>query len=191
MVPKTVQQAIPIQSIYKDGVFQSGKIYSKTFRFEDINYQIAGEEEQETIFHKYSAVLNSFEANSIVQFTIRNHRRNSKELADNVLIPEKPDGLNLYRREYNDMLKDHAYEGNGIVQERYITVTSSHDEISMARGQFSRIGTNITKGLKEIGSICTPLDGKERLRIFHDFYRPDETAIYDFDLQEHLRLCVE
>lgn len=188
IVPKTVQQAIPIQSIYKDGIFQSGRIYSKTFRFEDINYQIAGEAEQEMIFHKYSAILNSFEADGIVQFTIRNHRRSSKELAENVLIPQKADGLNKYRQEYNTMLKDHAYEGNGIVQERYITVTSSHAEVNMARGQFHRIGTNIAKGLKEIGSISTPLDGKERLRIFHDFYRPGEEAIYDFDFQEHLRL---
>ena len=32
-VPRSVQQAIPIQRIWPDGVFQSGTKFSKTFRF--------------------------------------------------------------------------------------------------------------------------------------------------------------
>ena len=39
-VPRSVQQAIPIQRIWPDGVFQSGTKFSKTFRFSDINYAI-------------------------------------------------------------------------------------------------------------------------------------------------------
>ena len=40
-VPRSVQQAIPIQRIWPDGVFQSGTKFSKSFRFSDINYAIA------------------------------------------------------------------------------------------------------------------------------------------------------
>ena len=37
-IPKTVQQSIPIDKLYRDGVFKCGHIYSKTWRFSDINY---------------------------------------------------------------------------------------------------------------------------------------------------------
>ena len=40
-IPKSVQQAIPIQRIWPDGIFQSGRLFSKSFRFTDINYSIA------------------------------------------------------------------------------------------------------------------------------------------------------
>ena len=45
-VPRSVQQAIPIQRIWPDGVFQSGTKFSKTFRFSDINYAIASKEDK-------------------------------------------------------------------------------------------------------------------------------------------------
>ena len=41
IVPKGVQQAIPIRTIWPDGIFRVGNKFSKTFRFEDINYAVA------------------------------------------------------------------------------------------------------------------------------------------------------
>ena len=49
MIPKSVQQAIPIQRIWPDGIFQSGRLFSKTFRFTDINYSIASKEDKTEI----------------------------------------------------------------------------------------------------------------------------------------------
>ena len=40
-LPKSVQQAIPIQRIWQDGTFQFGSKFSQTVRFSDINYAIA------------------------------------------------------------------------------------------------------------------------------------------------------
>ena len=58
-VPRSVQQAIPIKKIYEDGTFQVGwNKYSKTFRFKDINYMVAGREEQERMFLGYGSILN-------------------------------------------------------------------------------------------------------------------------------------
>ena len=39
--PKSVQDTIPIQTIYKDGIFQVGKNkYSKCYKFTDINFKV-------------------------------------------------------------------------------------------------------------------------------------------------------
>ena len=49
-VPKSVQQAIPIQRIWPDGIFQHGTKFSKSFRFSDINYSIASKEDKTEMF---------------------------------------------------------------------------------------------------------------------------------------------
>ena len=49
-IPKSVQDAIPIQRIWPDGIFQSGSLYSKSFSFTDINYSIAGKEDKTAMF---------------------------------------------------------------------------------------------------------------------------------------------
>ena len=58
-VPRSVQQSIPIRRIYKDGIWQVGEKYSRTWRFTDINYAVAGEDDQRIMFQSYSGVLNS------------------------------------------------------------------------------------------------------------------------------------
>ena len=45
-VPKSTQDIIPIDTIYKDGIFRMGNKYSKSYRFLDINYSIASKEEK-------------------------------------------------------------------------------------------------------------------------------------------------
>ena len=40
--PKTIQQTIPIQKVFEDGIFLVGKNkYSLTYKFTDINYSVA------------------------------------------------------------------------------------------------------------------------------------------------------
>ena len=59
-IPKSVQQAIPIQTIWKDGIFLVGKNkYAKTYRFTDINFEVASEEDKKAMFLEYTNILNS------------------------------------------------------------------------------------------------------------------------------------
>jgi len=50
-VPRSVQDVIPIKTIWDDGIFMVGAgKFSKTFRFEDINYAVASKEDKEAMF---------------------------------------------------------------------------------------------------------------------------------------------
>lgn len=40
-VPRKVQDIIPAKRIWEDGIFKVGNMFTKTFRFSDINYLIA------------------------------------------------------------------------------------------------------------------------------------------------------
>ena len=86
-VPKSVQQAIPIQRIWPDGIFQQGTKFSKTYRFTDINYYIASKDNKTEMFLDYSELLNSLDSGISAKITINNRRINKEEFekADNLL----------------------------------------------------------------------------------------------------------
>ena len=55
VVPKGVQDVIPIKAIYDDGIFLVGKDkFAKSFKFTDINYAVASREDKEAMFLEYS-----------------------------------------------------------------------------------------------------------------------------------------
>ena len=187
-VPKSVQDYIPIQKMWEDGIFKVGNRYTKTFRFDDINYAVASREDKEAMFLEYSELLNSLDSGVTTKITINNHCRNRVDFERSVLIPFKEDGLDVYRKEYNDMLLDKATGANSITQEKYITISVHKKDIDEARNYFARIGSELSSHFAKLGSVCSDIDGTERLRILHDFYRAGEETDFHFDVKEYAKL---
>ena len=84
-VPKSVQQAIPIQRIWPDGIFQQGTKFSKTYRFTDINYYIASKDNKTEMFLDYSELLNSLDSGISAKITINNRRINKEEFEKSIV----------------------------------------------------------------------------------------------------------
>jgi len=80
-----------------------------------------------------------------------------------------------------------AKSSNNMVQEKYITVSAAKKNIVEARTLFTRMTTKIAAQMNKLSSKITELDTKERLRIFHDFYRLGEETYYNFDLKSTIR----
>ncbi|WP_028308838.1 VirB4-like conjugal transfer ATPase, CD1110 family [Desulfitibacter alkalitolerans] len=187
IVPKGVQQAIPISAIWPDGIFRVGNKFSKSYRFEDINYAVASKEDKEAMFLSYSELLNSFDSGATTKITINNRRLNKADFESSILIPLKDDRLDEYRREYNRMLLDKATGANSIVQDKYVTVSVMKKNIEEARNYFSRISTDLITHFSHLGSKCVELDATDRLRILHDFFRAGEETDFHFDLSDTMR----
>lgn len=187
-IPRSVQDAIPISTVYDDGLFRVGKNqYSRTYKFEDINYQVASEADKETMFERYCALLNSLDSNATTKITINNRKLNQADFEKRIFIKEQDDNLNEYRREYNQMLLAKATAGNSIMQEKYITVTVTEKSADDARQYFNRFSASLAIQLNKLGSKCTALGAIERLRIFYDFYRSGEESDFAFDLKDSRR----
>lgn len=185
VVPKGVQDVIPVTAIYDDGIFRIGKDkFSKSFKFTDINYAVASREDKEKMFLEYSELLNSFDSGATTKITINNRRLNRLDFEKSILIPLKGDSLDIYRDEYNKMLLDKATGANSIVQDKYITVSVCKKNIEEARTYFNRVGNDMITHLSKLGSKCIELEAEERLRIFHDFYRVGEESSYHFSIKE-------
>ena len=188
VVPKSVQQAIPIQAIWQDGIFQVGKNkFSRTYKFVDINYAVASREDKEAMFLEYSELLNSFDSGATTKITINNRRLNKQDFEKSILIPMQEDGLDLYRKEYNTMLLEKATGANSMVQEKYVTVSVYKKSIEEARTYFARVGTDLTAHFSRLGSRCVEMDATDKLRALHDFYRTGEETGFHFNLSETMK----
>ena len=186
-IPRKVQDLIPIDCIWKDGIFRSGNKYSKVYRFTDINYQVASLEDKKLMFFDYSAILNGLDAGASTKITINNHRKNRRDYEESVLMPMKGDEQDQYRQEHNEMLLDLTVGSNGIMQEKYITVSVVKKNIQEARMYFSRIGPELSTRFAALGSRCVEISTDERLRILHNFYRPGESEMFHFDMSNFMR----
>ena len=185
-IPKTTQDMIPVDTVYKDGIFKIGNRYTKSYRFLDINYAIASKEEKTGLFLDYGDLLNSFDSSVMIKITVNNHKIDLHKFKEDILIPFKEDGLDEYRKEYNEMLLDKLKESDDIVQEKYLTLTVFKNNVEEARSYFSRIGTELSSHFAKLGSGCIELNLEERLKILHDFYRSDESE-FNFDMKDNMR----
>ena len=77
---------------------------SKTFSFTDINYSVASKEDKTAMFLDYSELLNSLDSGASAKITINNRKVNKEEFEKSLLLPMREDGLDHYRKEYNEML---------------------------------------------------------------------------------------
>ena len=187
-IPRSVQDAIPIRRIFADGIFQVGNQYSKTWSFTDINYAIASKEDKTSMFLDYSELLNALDSGASAKITIYNRRINKAEFERSVLLPDKDDGLDEYRHEFNQMLTAQVTgTSNSIVRERYLTVSVVKRNADEARSYFARVGTDLVTHLAQLSSVATELTLTERLHIFRDFFKAGEQAAAEFNIHKHAK----
>ena len=185
VVPKGVQDVIPIKAIYDDGIFLVGKDkYAKSFKFSDINYAVASREDKEAMFLEYSELLNSFDSGATTKITINNRRLNRLDFERNYKMDYAGDFLDVYREEKNGIMLENATGANAIVQDKYVTISVNKKSIEEARNYFARVGADLIAHFGRLGSKCYEMETDDRLRIIHDFFRVGEESSFRFDIKE-------
>ena len=154
----------------------------------DINYAIAGKEDKTAMFLDYSELLNALDSGASAKITIYNRRINKAEFERSVLLPDKADGLDEYRHEFNQMLTAQVTgTSNSIVRERYLTVSVVKRNPDEARSYFARVGTDLVTHLAQLSSVANELTLTERLHIFRDFFKAGEQAAAEFNIHKHAK----
>ena len=182
-VPKKVQDVTPIKRIWPDGIFLVGSKYAKSWKFTDINYLVASREDKESMFLTYSELLNGLDSGACTKITINNHHMKRSDFEDSVLMRYRGDGLDTYRDEYNQVILDKAMDANGILQEKYVTITVGKRNVEEARAYFARMEVDLVAHFAALGAKCVSMDASERLRALHDFYRSGEENAFAFDIR--------
>jgi len=187
-VPKKVQDVIPIKRIWTDGIFLVGNKYAKSWKFTDINYLVASREDKESMFLTYSELLNGLDSGACTKITINNHHMKRSDFEESVLMKPQTDGLNMYRDEYNKVILDKAMDANGILQEKYVTITVGKKNVEEARAYFARMEVDLVAHYAALGAKCVSMSANDRLRALHDFYRSGEENTYAFDIRSAAKL---
>lgn len=185
-VPATVEQAIPISDVYEDGICLVGRnLWSKTFKFSDINYATASKGDKENMFFAYSAILNSFDTGAMTKITINNRRMNQSKFEKESMLELCGDSLDRYRTEYNRILTDNANMSSGITQDKYLTVTVEKKSIEEARTYFNRIYAEYSALFSALGSRLEEVEAEEKLRIIFDFFHYGSEEDYHYDASRY------
>lgn len=181
--PRTVQRTIKFNRMIEDGICEVAPgLYSMTIKFSDINYQIARLEDQRSIFVKYCQLLNYFDPSINVQLTIHNRHVDEDEFRQQMFIPlGNPDGLDEFRKEYNNMLSEKALEGqNSVVRDKLLTFSVAADTYREAVPLLARIEADLAAYFKDLGCDIQTLNGTERLEYLHSVLRPHEAFTFRY-----------
>lgn len=189
LVTLTVQRSIPYLEMGRDGICRVEEhLYSKTVRFYDINYQLAQNEDKNTIFESWCDFLNYFDASIRFQLSFINHKSDMSEYNRVIQIEPQHDQFDDVRMEYAQMLKQQLAKGNnGLVRTKYITFSIEAKSVREAKPRLERIETDILNNFKVLGVKAYPLNGVERLQIMYETFHQEEQQKFDFSYDRILQ----
>ena len=181
--PASAQSTIPYQRMWPDGVCLTDDThYTKTIQFQDINYQLAQNEDKTAIFEGWCDFLNYFDPSISVQFSFLNLAIGMESFEQSVFIPLKGDDFDPIREEYAAMLQNQLAKGNnGLTKTKYITFGVDADNYRTAKLRLERVELDILNNFKRLGAQTSSLDGKERLALMHAMFHMDTQEPFRFD----------
>ncbi len=181
--PSTAQQTLPYDRIWPDGIcLANGNYYTKTLQFQDINYQLAQNEDKTAIFEGWCDFLNYFDSSIHFQLSFMNLTAGTEAFEQSIAIPLRGDADDESRIEYAAMLKNQMAKGsNGLTKTKFLTFGVEADHLKTARPRLERIEADVMGNFKRLGAAVKTLNGKERLRLLHSIFHMDTQEKFAFE----------
>ena len=184
-VPRTAQESIPFERMFPDGICRvSGSYYTKTIQFQDINYQLAMQEDKTAIFEEWCSFLNFFDSSINFELSFLNLATDAADFEKMIKIPFMRDNFNDVRAEFSTMLKKQLAQGNnGLTKTKYLTFGIEADSMKLAKPRLLHVETDLLNNFRKLGVRAHTLNGKERLHLMHAMFHMGEgdTDRFRFD----------
>lgn len=182
-VPQTAQQSIPFDRMFPDGICRVGlDYYTKTVQFQDINYQLAQQEDKTEIFEEWCAFLNFFDSSVKFQLSFENMATDVSDFEKSIKISHKNDGFDDVRDEYSEVLLHQMEAGNnGLTKTKYLTFGINAESMKTAKPRLIHIETDILNNFKRLGVQAKSLNSSERLELIHRQFHIGDDAKFHFD----------
>lgn len=181
--PRTAQQSIPFDRMFPDGICRVGlDYYTKTIQFQDINYQLAQQEDKTEIFEEWCSFLNFFDSSINFQLSFNNMATDVSDFEKSIAITHKNDGFDDVRDEYSEVLLHQMEAGNnGLTKTKYLTFGIHAGSMKTAKPRLIHIETDILNNFKRLGVRAKTLNGSERLELMHRQFHMGDDAKFHFD----------
>ena len=181
--PRTAQQTIPFERMFQDGICRVGRdYYTKTIQFQDINYQLAQQEDKTEIFEEWCSFLNFFDSSVHFELSFMNFATDATDFEKKIAIMHQDDGFNDVRDEYSTVLLKQMEAGNnGLTKTKYITFGIHADSMKSAKPRLIHIEMDILNNFKRLGVVAETLNGYQRLELMHKQLHMGDRAKFRFD----------
>ncbi|MCF0186763.1 MAG: conjugal transfer protein TraE, partial [Bacteroidaceae bacterium] len=180
----SAQESIPFERMFQDGICRVGTdYYTKTIQFQDINYQLAQNEDKTEIFEEWCAFLNFFDSSVHFELSFMNMATDSESFAKSIAITHNEDGFNDVRDEYSRMLLRQMDSGNnGLTKTKYLTFGIHAESMRTAKPRLMHIELDLLNNFKRLGVMAQTLNGYERLELMHKQFHmyDDEKFIFEW-----------
>lgn len=182
-IPRSAQDSIPFQRMFPDGICRvTDHYYTLTIQYQDINYQLAQQEDKTAIFEEWCAFLNSFDSTIHFELSFMNMATDAESFEKKVRIPYRNDRFNGIRNEYSQMLRTQLAQGNnGLTKTKYITFGIEADSMREAKPRLQHVQTDMMNNLKRLGVSAKVLNGRERLKLMHAMFHMVDHDRFYFD----------
>ena len=182
-VPQTAQESIPFDRMFPDGICRVGKnFYTKTIQFQDINYQLAQQEDQTEIFEEWCSFLNFFDSSVHFQLSFLNLTTDVEKFEKKIAIKHRGDGYDRVRDEYSYMLFHQMQAGNnGLTKTKFLTFGIHANGMKEAKPRLAHIENDLLNNFKRIGAVAATLNGMERLELMHAQFHIGDDSKFFFD----------
>lgn len=182
-VPRTAQQSIPFQRMFEDGTcrVRSG-YYTRTIQFQDINYQLAQQEDKTAIFEEWCSFLNFFDSSIRFELSFMDLSTDTESFERSICIPFQRDGFDDVRAEYSQMLRQQLAKGNnGLTKTKFLTFGIHGDSMRQVKPRLEHIQNDLLNNFHRLGVLAQPLNGAQRLKLMHDMFHMDGPSRFCFD----------
>ncbi len=181
--PRTAQQSIPFDRMFQDGICRVGQdYYTKTIQFQDINYQLALQEDKTEIFEEWCSFLNFFDSSIHFELSFMNMATDAAAFEKSIAIKHQKDDFNDVRDEYSGVLFHQMEAGNnGLTKTKYLTFGIHADSMKAAKPRLIHIEMDILNNFKRIGVQAKTLNGYERLELMHRQFHMGDNDKFNFD----------
>ena len=151
-------------------------------QFQDINYQLAQQEDKTAIFDEWCSFLNFFDSSIHFELSFMNLSTDAESFEKSIRIPFKKDSFNPVRAEYSQMLKKQLAQGNnGLTKTKYLTFGIEAESMRQAKPRLNHIENDLLNNFRRLGVIATTMNGKERLHLMHSMFHMGDNDKFFFD----------
>ena len=179
---KSAQESITYEQMWPDGICRvKQNYYTKAILFQDINYQLAQNEDKTAIFDGWCDFLNYFDSSMHFQLSFLNIAFGRETVEFSINIPLKGDALDSDRIEYSKVLQNQMAKGNnGLSKTKCLCFGIEAASVHEARPRLERIETELINNFKRIGVAARGLDGRERLAQLHSIFHVGQRLPFNF-----------
>lgn len=179
-VPRSVQDFIPLDTFYENGMASVGNKYSMVYEFSDVDYSVLSDGDRSTMLSQYEQIIASFTDNSTYKISVITHNCSQEEVYDKMKLPDFAPNQEL-AESINEQIFDCIASHDQTISRLYLTVTSFQRTKKDADVYFENLTNKMYAKFSEIGSVCKRLDLRDRISLYHFLNNQNNGQIFNYN----------